>query len=95
MHFRQRTRLRLKNLPRRRPGWIGANKVGNNARRSGKLPALKMPDLLGFAETGYSSLNADPVFQDKALAIFDMVDELELQIVRTLVEAVTGILQEN
>ena len=40
-------------------------------------------------------LNADPVFEDQTLAIFDMVDELELQIVRTLAEAVTVLLQEN
>lgn len=39
-------------------------------------------------------LNADPVFQDRALAIFDGL-ALETQIVRTLAEAIITLLAEN
>ena len=40
-------------------------------------------------------LNADPVFQDKALAIFDMMEEMETRIVRTLSEAIAVLIDEN
>ena len=46
-------------------------------------------------ETRLLILNADPVFQDKSLAIFDQIDELETQIGRTLSEAVSILLGEN
>jgi hypothetical protein len=46
-------------------------------------------------ETRLLILNADPVFQDKALAIFDLIDEVETHIVRTLSEAVSILLGEN
>lgn len=46
-------------------------------------------------ETRLLILNADPVFQDKSLAIFDLIDELETQIARTLSEAVSILLGEN
>jgi hypothetical protein len=46
-------------------------------------------------ETRLLILNADPVFQDKALSIFDMMDEVETRIVRTLSEAVLALLSEN
>ena len=40
-------------------------------------------------------LNADPVFQDKALTILDMMEDVDLRIVRTLPEAVLVLLTEN
>ena len=40
-------------------------------------------------------LNADPVFQDRALAILDGIEDLETQVVRTLSEAVQVLLAEN
>lgn len=46
-------------------------------------------------ETRLLILNADPVFQDEALAIFDMMDQVETRIVRTLPEAVSVLLGEN
>ena len=46
-------------------------------------------------ETRLLILNADPVFQDKALIILDMIDGMETRIARTLSEAVTILLSEN
>jgi hypothetical protein len=40
-------------------------------------------------------LNADPVFQDRALAIFDGVKNLEMRIGRTLSESILTLLTEN
>ena len=40
-------------------------------------------------------LNADPVFQDEALAVFDALDGVETRIVRTLSEAIIVLLAEN
>jgi len=40
-------------------------------------------------------LNADPVFQDKELAILDAMEEVEIRIVRTFSEAVSFLLAEN
>lgn len=40
-------------------------------------------------------LNADPVYQDDALAILDGIDGVESRIVRTLSEAVSVLLSEN
>jgi hypothetical protein len=46
-------------------------------------------------ETRVLAINADPVFEDHALAILDEIDGLELQIVRNLSEAVQALLDEN
>lgn len=40
-------------------------------------------------------LNPDPVFEDLALSIFDMVDDLETRIVRTLSEAIATLIEED
>src|ERR1700724_810094 len=40
-------------------------------------------------------LNADPVFQDKELAIFEAMEGVDTRIVRTLSEAVSFLLAEN
>jgi hypothetical protein len=46
-------------------------------------------------ETRLLILNADPVFQDNALAIFDMMEETETRIARTLSEAIAILIEEN
>lgn len=46
-------------------------------------------------ETRLLILNADPVFQDRAIAIFDEMDSLETRIVRTMSEAIGVLLSEN
>ena len=46
-------------------------------------------------ETRLLILNADPVFQDRTLAIFDEIDEIETRVVRRLSEAVSVLLAEN
>jgi hypothetical protein len=46
-------------------------------------------------ETRVLILNADPVFEDRALAILDENPALEMQIVRNLSEAVSALLGEN
>lgn len=46
-------------------------------------------------ETRLLTLNADPVFQDRALAVLDENDTLEIQVVRNLSEAVLACLGES
>lgn len=46
-------------------------------------------------ETRLLILNADPVFQDRAIAIFDEMDRIETRIVRSMAEAVWVLLAEN
>ena len=46
-------------------------------------------------ETHLLILNADPVFQDRAIAILDEMDAVETRIVRTMAEAVSVLLAEN
>ncbi len=46
-------------------------------------------------ETRLLILNADPVFQDRAITIFDEMDNVETRIVRSMSEAVSVLLAEN
>ncbi len=46
-------------------------------------------------ETRLLILNADPIFQDNALVIFDRIEGVDVRIARTLSEAVTILLDEN
>ncbi len=46
-------------------------------------------------ETRVLILNADPVFQDRAIAIFDEMDVVETRIVRSMSEAICTLLAEN
>ena len=46
-------------------------------------------------ETRVLTVNTDPVFQDRALAILDQIEDLETQNVRNLSEAVQALLEEN
>jgi hypothetical protein len=46
-------------------------------------------------ETRLLILNADPVFQDRAIAVFDEMNAIETRIVRTMSEAIGVLLGEN
>lgn len=46
-------------------------------------------------ETRLLILNADPVFQDKALSVFDTLEEVETRIVRSLPEGISVLLEES
>ncbi len=46
-------------------------------------------------ETRLLILNPDPVYQDRALAIFDAIEQAEVRVVRSLGEAITVLLTEN
>lgn len=48
-----------------------------------------------FVETRLLILNADPVFQDRSLALFDQIDGIETRVIRTLSDAITVLLAEN
>ncbi len=50
---------------------------------------------LPIVETRLLILNADPVFQDRALGLFDMMDGVETTVVRTLSEGIAILLGEN
>ena len=61
----------------------------------GKVPAIAFSTCLGIVETRLLTINADPVFRDRALAILHEIEDLETQIVRNLSEAVQALLEEN
>src|SRR5260370_8550063 len=61
----------------------------------GKVPAIGFNTYLGIVETRVLTVNTDPVFQDRALAVLDQIEDLETQIVRNLSEAVQALLEEN
>lgn len=63
--------------------------------QAGKVPATASRPNLGIVETRILALNADPVFQDRTLGILDENQELEVQVVRSLSEAVSALLAEN
>jgi len=46
-------------------------------------------------ETRLLILNSDPVFQDRALALFDMMEPIEVRVVRSLSDSITVLLSEN
>ena len=82
---------------RRRPlGASGASrgKSGGSAPRARFLLSI-FPFLGALVETRLLILNADPVFQDRALSIFDEIDGIETRVVRRLPEAVSVLLAEN
>jgi hypothetical protein len=68
------------------------------AQHPGKVPALTGRVFCLFfsiMDTRLLVLNADPVFQDEALAVFDMLDGVETRVARTLPESVAILLAEN
>ena len=46
-------------------------------------------------ETRLLIVNSDPVFQDRALALFDMMESIEVRVVRALSDAISVLLGEN
>jgi hypothetical protein len=50
---------------------------------------------LGIVQTRVLALNPDPVFEDRALSFLEEIEFLEIQIVRSLSEAVQTLLDEN
>src|SRR5438477_38005 len=85
-------------MPRRPSGDLGRSRAITEGYggESGKIPALRRLRLsVVIVETRLLSLNADPVFQDEALSIFDMMDDVETRVARTLPEAVAILLGEN
>ena len=88
-------RLRRSTLPSRRRGPNGAARPARAGLfRASFLLHVLTPDL-GVVETRVLILNADPVFEDRALAILDENPALEIQIVRSLSETVSALLGEN
>ena len=82
-------------MPSRRPGKSGKARRRLGKGTPGKVPAIGFNTYLGIVGTRVLTLNADPVFQDRALAILDQIEDLETQIVRNLSEAVQALLEEN
>ena len=82
-------------MPSRLPGKSGGVRRHLVRELPGKVPAIGFNTYLGIVETRVLTVNADPVFQDRALAILDEVEDLETQIVRNLSEAVQALLEEN
>ena len=80
----------------RRPGKPGASSPGGfpPTGRQGSCYLLFTVQR-AFVETRLLILNADPVFQDRALGILDEIDDIETRVVRTLAEAVSVLLAEN
>src|SRR5437899_6226496 len=89
----RRTRSRRMTMPRHLRERIGRSEGGR------PLALVSARFLLharfAIVETRLLILNADPVFEDKSLAIFDLIDEVETHIARTLSEAVSILLGEN
>src|SRR5438445_13599826 len=70
-------------------------------RRKGRRPLtlvsarFLLPAHFTVVETRLLILNADPVFQDKSLAIFDQIDEVDTHIARTRSEPLSIRLGED
>ena len=62
---------------------------------SGKIPALKRATFLRNVDTRLLILNADPVFEDRALTMIETMEGVEKHVVRTLAEAVSVLIGEN
>jgi len=86
--------LRLSTFRNLRPALSGGDSLqwtGN----IGQASCYSLFHFLGIVETRVLAVNADPVFQDRALAILDQIEHLETHIVRNLSEAVQALLEEN
>ena len=81
---------------RRPPGDLGESRLAGSLARAGQGSCyLLFTFRRAFVETRLLILNADPVFQDRALAILDEIDHTENRVVRTMSEAVSVLLGEN
>ena len=82
-------------MQRRRRSELGG---GNRAisPQTGRVPAfIVSTGNFAFVETRLLILNADPVFQDRALSVVGMFNEVESRIVRSLPEAISVLLEEH
>jgi hypothetical protein len=80
----------------RPPGELGESRPGAAPAAAGQASCyLLFTFRRAFVETRLLILNADPVFQDRALAILDEIDNTENRVVRTMSEAVSVLLGEN
>jgi Domain of unknown function (DUF4388) len=86
-------RLRRRILRRRLSASHGASDLPGNTPRASFLLSWLLR-YFEAVETRVLILNADPVFQDRALAVFDNLG-LETEIVRTFAEAIVALLAEN
>ena len=89
MRWRRRT-LRLPRL-----AGPGGNNRSPAPRQGRQASCLVFTADAPFVETRLLILNADPVFQDRALAILDEFEGIETRVVRTMPEAVSILLAEN
>lgn len=65
-----------------------------DCRTRGKVPADYFFHVSRIVETRLLILNAEPVFQDRVIAVFDEMDNVETRIVRSMSEAVSVLLAE-
>jgi hypothetical protein len=64
--------------------------------QTGRVPAfIVSTGNFAFVETRLLILNADPVFQDRALSVVGMFNEVESRVVRSLPEAISVLLEEH
>ena len=80
---------------RRRRGRSGGASFRRALRPRARFLLIYGDDLFVMMETRLLILNADPVFQDRAIAILDEMDGVETRIVRTLSDAISVLLAEN
>jgi hypothetical protein len=85
-------------MRRLRHGARGESSAPQNSLRTAGEDRVAASFLLVFqcpVETRLLIFNSDPVFQDRALAIFDAIPKVETRIVRTLSEAVYILIRES
>src|SRR5947207_3019008 len=90
-----RTRWRRRTSPLQHPAGLGGNNRPPRPLPAGQASCLVFTADAPFVETRLLISNADPVFQDRALAILDEFDGIETRVVRTMPEAVSILLDEN
>jgi hypothetical protein len=82
-------------MQRRRRSEPGADNRAISPQ-TGRIPAfIVSTGNFAFVETRLLILNADPVFQDRALSVVGMFNEVESRIVRSLPEAISVLLEEH
>src|ERR1044072_1357200 len=91
----RRTRLPRRTLQPRRPVGPGVSSPPSEDHSGRQASCLVFTADAPFVETRLLILNADPVFQDRALAILDEFEGIETRVVRSMPEAVSILLSEN
>ena len=82
-------------MPRRRRSEPGGDNRAISPQ-TGRVPAfIVSTGNFAFVETRLLILNADPVFQDRALSVVGMFNEVESRVVRSLPEAISVLLEEH